>query len=143
MKQLIGKNNKSVKLILLVFFTFAFLIDLAHRYYYRAPLIYRFSWYQYELMVLICLLVLNPRGIKIIVSTILILLIILSTKSAFFENLSGHSPILIFRYLFNKTNLDSSLVFLIHIVLYLSLLYLIFKRNLTANSELIDQKIEQ
>lgn len=142
MNLFLAKNNKSVKLILLVFFTFAFLIDLAHRYYYRAPLIYRFSYYQYELMVLICLLVLNPRGIKIIVSTILILLIILTTKSKFFEHLSGYSPILIFRYLFNKTNLDSSLVYLFHMVLYSTLLYLIFKRNLSANSELIDQKIE-
>lgn len=138
MNILLVKNNKSVKLILLVFFTFAFLIDLAHRYYYRAPLVYKFSYYQYELMALIFLLVLNPRGIKIIASAILILLIVLATENAFFEHFSGISHALILRHLFNKSNLDSSLIYLFHMVLYSTLLFFIFKRNLRVNSKLID-----
>lgn len=140
-KGLILKNSKKVKLILALFFIFSLLIETVNRYYHRAALDFDFSWTEIELFILIVMIFLNPKGIKIIVSVVLLILIFFATQSVFFQHTSNIPRSLLLRDVFKRTEMDKSIIYIIHMIVYFNFLYLMFKmkNNSKLETELLDQ----
>lgn len=138
------KNNKKVKVALALFFTLSLLIETKHRYNIRAELDFNFSWTEILLFILIGLILINLKGIKIIVTGVLLLLISIATKSVFFDDLSRIPKTLLLRDACNKINLEVSIAYFFHLIVFFIFIYLMLKREnkLERAIELADKKIK-
>jgi hypothetical protein len=141
---LIMKNNKKVKVALALFFTLSLLIETTHRYHIRAELDFNFSWTEILLFILIGLILINLKGIKIIVTGVLLLLIYIATKSVFFDDLYRIPKTLLLRDVCNKINLEVRIAYFFHLTVYFIFIYLMLKREnkLERAIELADKKIK-
>lgn len=141
LQTLLSKNNKTVKYSLALFFLVALLGEMIHRYHYRAELEYKLSWAEMELMVLIALIFINPKGIKIIGIGVFVLLISMSTKSVIFEVHSRVPSTLLLRDILHFLKIDKSIVYLMHLVIYLLFIYFMLepKNKSRREIDLIDQ----
>jgi len=126
-KTLLSKNKNSVKFALIFFFSLALIWNLVERFQYIENLGFKIYWSDIELFILINLIVLNPKGIRFIVISIFLVLIFFSTQSMFFSHISGLPLSLLFRNIFAQLKLDSSIVYLIHLVIYSTFIYSMFK----------------
>lgn len=126
-KTLISKNKNSVRFALLFFFSLALIWNLVERFQYYEILGFKIYLSDIELFILINLIVLNPKGIRFIVILIFLVLIFFSTQSMFFSHMSGLPLSLLFRNIFAHFKLDSSIVYLIHLVFYSTFIYLMIK----------------
>lgn len=140
-QSLVAKNNQIFKYILVLIFSLALLSDLAYKLQFRSTLGFHISWFQIELFVLIGLLFFNFKGIKIIVSCVLLFLLISITITEFVGHLSTLSIFLILKNVFQYFDVDSSIIFLFHVLMYITLLFFMFIKpsKLQNNKELIDQ----
>lgn len=137
---IISKNKRTVKFALLMLFALVFVWDLAERYYYRAELDFKLKWLDIEYLILICLILINPKGIRILVSAVFVFLTAVSTYSMMFEHLAVYPRTLILRKIFLLTTIDSSIVYLIHVIIYLSFIIMIlYVRKPPIVNDLIDQ----
>lgn len=140
-QSLIAKNNQILMYILALIFGLALFSDLANKLQYRSTLGFHISWFQIELFVFIGLILFNFKGIKIIVSCVLLFLLISTTITEFVGHLSTLSIFLILKNVFHFFDVDSSIIYLFHVLMYISLLFFMFKKpsKLQNNKELIDQ----
>lgn len=140
-KTLLSKNKNSVKFALIFFFSLALIWNLVERFQYIENLGFKIYWSDIELFILINLIVLNPKGIRFIVISVIMVLIFFSTQSMFFSHMSGLPLSLLFRNIFTHLKLDSSIVYLIHLVIYSTFIYSMikpFETNKKTNDEIIN-----
>ena len=143
LQTLVSKNKNSVKVALILFFATAILLDLIERFQYRDIKEFKIGRTNIELCVLIILIFLNPKGIRIIVSSTFLFLIYFLISTMFFSHQSNLSLSLLFRKLFYEINVDSRIIYLSHLGLYLTFLFLMMKpEGMTnkATDDLLDQK---
>lgn len=140
-QNIISKNNNKVKYLLLLFFALAMIWDLIKRYHYRAELNFDLKWVDIEYIFLLLLIHINPKGIRIIVVSVFLVLIYFSTVSMFFYHMSNLPHSLILRNIFSEFNLDSSIVYIVHMALYLMFIYSMIKTDVLnhLNENLLDQ----
>lgn len=141
LQNIISKNNTKVKYLLLLFFALAMIWDMIKRYHYRAELNFDLKWVDLEYIFLLLLIFINPKGIRIIVVSVFLVLIYFSTVSMFFYHMSNLPLSLILRNIFSEFNLDSSIVYFVHMALYLMFIYSMTKPKAMnkLNNDLIDQ----
>jgi hypothetical protein len=115
--------------------------DLVERYHYRAVLNFKLKWVDIEYIFLLLLIFMNPKGIRIIVVSVFLVLIYFSTVSMFFYPMSNLPLSLIHRNIFYEIKVDSSIVYIVHMILYLMFIYSMTKPNEIneLNNDLIDQ----
>jgi hypothetical protein len=140
-QNIISKNSNKVKYLLLLFFALAMIWDLVDRYHYRAELKFHIKWVDIEYIFLLLLIFINPKGIRIIVVSVFLVLIYFSTVTMFFFPMSGLPYSLIHRNIFYEIKVDSSIVYIMHMILYLMFIYSMTKPKVInkLNNDLIDQ----
>jgi hypothetical protein len=140
-QNILSKNGGRIKYLLILFFALAMIWDLVERYHYRAELNFRLKWVDIEYLFLLLLIFMNPKGIRIIVVSVFLVLIYFSTVSMFFYHMSNLPHSLILRNIFSEFNLDSSIVYIVHMALYLLFIYSMIKTDVLnhLNDNLLDQ----
>ena len=117
------------------------ILDLVKRYQYKNTLGFEILWVDIEYLVLLMLIFINPKGIRMIVISVLLVLIYFSTVAMFFYPRSSLPLSLIHRNIFYKIMFDSSIVYVAHIILYIMFIYSMAKPKKAneINNDLIDQ----
>lgn len=140
MEILLTKNSGAIRLLFLLFFGIALLTELINRYHYSFELRFRFTFRDLELATLLVLTLFNPRGIKLVLALILLFLMSLTAYLMLFSHLSGFPSILIFKDLLRFLHVPHNLFYLLHILLFSSMLIALFYgKRVTNNEQLIDQ----
>ncbi len=140
-QNLISKNSNKIKYLLLLFFALSMILDLVKRYQYMDTLGFQIMWVDVEYLVLLMLIFINPKGIRMIVISVFLVLIYFSTVSMFFYHMSTLPLSLILRNIFSEFNLDSSIVYIVHMIFYIIFIYSMMKPKEVndLNNDLIDQ----
>jgi hypothetical protein len=133
MNHFLQKNTNRNKILFLLLFIVAFVTETIHSYYYRAELNFQLSESEIELALLIGLILLNPKGIRLILLAVLILLIVLSTRSLILFDLSGVPKSLLLKHVLSPCKLSSVLVYSLHLIIYSYFGYLLIRNNKTQD----------
>lgn len=131
MNRFLQKNANRNKILFLIFFSFALVTETFHRYHYRAALEFQLSGMEIGLVILIGLILLNPKGIRVILLAVLILLIVLSTRSLILFHLSGAPKSLLLDHVLSPLKLNSKLVYSLHLIIYSYFGYLLIRNRTT------------
>jgi hypothetical protein len=125
MNWFLRKNANHNKILFLIFFSVALVTETIHRYHYRAELNFKLSEFEIELMLLIGLILLNPKGIKIILLAVFILLIGLSTRNLILFHEASKS--LLLKDAISFSQLDALWIYSIHQIIYLYFAYRVIR----------------
>lgn len=139
---LTGKNDRLAKYALLLFFGVAYVSNLIFRLKWHSILQNEFRWrlIDLEFMLLLMLIFLNPKGIKLLVSLVVLFLIVFTTYFEFLP-MSGYIFTLIYKDLIYLLDiqLDSGLFYILHMMAYLGCIVMMFLKKRRIESEMIDQ----
>ncbi len=128
-----------MKIVLAFFFGLAFFINTLNRFYHRAELRFSLSPFEWILLVTTFLVFINTKGIKIFVLLVFTLFSVQATRDAFLFHRSGTPRGLLLKELFDFLDLDSSIVYLAHMIIYIMLCWLMFISSKAKNNQLLDQ----
>jgi hypothetical protein len=126
--QLLKKNSMFTKIGFLLFFGVALFTEIIPRYYHRAALKFTISEPEIMCFILICLLILNPKGIRIILLGSVIMLQILSIRNMLLFHSTNVESLPLLRA-FSFFGFNQVVLFFGHQVFYFCLIFVLFKKD--------------
>lgn len=130
--QFLQKNTPLMKRVFLLFFSVSLILEMPNRYYYRAASGFTISEAEIACMLLIILLIINLKGIRIIVLGVFILLITLSIRNMLLFHTTNRESLPLSR-VFSLFASNQELTFFIHQILYIFLISLLFIKKPGTN----------